>query len=99
MKAGDKLENMEVRLTPEQEAKIRAAVASGRLATPEKALEEALALWEDNERRRAELIASLERGEADIEAGRYTDYDEESSKNLADELIREARTLRDTGQL
>lgn len=90
---------MEVRLTAKQEELIRQAVASGRLAKPEQALHEALALWEDYERRRAELNGLLDEGEADLEAGRYTDYDEESSKNLVEELISEARALRDAGKL
>lgn len=90
---------MEVRLTPEQEAKIRAAVAEGRLKQPEQALREALALWEQYEQRRVELNVLLEEAEADLEAGRYTDHEEGSSEALADELIREARALRDAGQL
>jgi putative addiction module CopG family antidote len=85
---------VEVRLTPEQEAMIQRAVAEGRLARPEEALQKALVLWEEYEQRRAELNAMLEEVEASIEAGRYTDYDDETTKTLADELISEARATR-----
>lgn len=44
------LENMEVRLTPDQEAFVRQAIESGRLPRAEDAVEEALSLWEERER-------------------------------------------------
>jgi antitoxin ParD1/3/4 len=90
---------MEVRLTPEQEAMIQRAVAEGRYGSVEEAVKDAVALWEDNERSLADLRALIDEGDADLAAGRYTDYDDETIKTLADELISEARALRDTGQL
>jgi putative addiction module CopG family antidote len=71
--------DMDVRLTPEQEAFVQQLVASGRFGTADDAVREALARLKEDESERAELIASLERGEAVIEAGRYWDYDEDSS--------------------
>jgi putative addiction module CopG family antidote len=85
---------MEVHLTPDQEAFVRDAIASGRLNRPEDAVEQALLLWEERERRRVEILASLEAAEADIEAGRFVEYDDDSLPQMAEDLKHEARQLR-----
>jgi|tagenome__1003787_1003787.scaffolds.fasta_scaffold20913564_1 putative addiction module CopG family antidote len=90
---------MEVRLTPKQAAVIEQAVASGNFANAEEALALAVALLEDRERRLADLRALVDEGDADFAEGRYTEYDDVTIKNLADELINEARALRDSGKL
>lgn len=87
---------MEVRLTPEQEAFLQEVVASGRFPSREDAVKEALARLEEDERSRAELNALLEEGEADLEAGRYTEYTDETLGDLVEELKREGRALRDS---
>jgi putative addiction module CopG family antidote len=51
---------MEVRLTPDQEAFVRQAIESGRLHRAEDAVEEALRLWEERERTRAEILAAVD---------------------------------------
>jgi Arc/MetJ-type ribon-helix-helix transcriptional regulator len=51
---------MEVHLTADQEAFIREAVASGRLLRPEDAVQQALSLWERQERNRVQLLAALD---------------------------------------
>jgi putative addiction module CopG family antidote len=90
---------MEVQLTPDQEAFIREAVASGRYPSVEDAVRDAMARWEEGERARLELLAAFDQAEADLEAGRYTDYTDVTLPRLADELKREARELRDREQL
>lgn len=85
---------MEVHLTPDQEAFVRAAIASGRLQRAEDAVEQALSLWERRERERLEILAALDAAEADIEAGRFATYSDESLPELAEELKREARASR-----
>ena len=65
---------MEVELTPDQEAFIRQAIERGRLNRREDAVQEALSLWEERERLRAELLAALDEAEAGLDAGRYADY-------------------------
>jgi putative addiction module CopG family antidote len=55
---------MEVQLTEDQKAFIREAIDAGRFAREEDALKEALSLWEDRERRRAEILASIDDAEA-----------------------------------
>jgi putative addiction module CopG family antidote len=62
---------MEVQLTPDQEAFIRQAVASGRYPSPEAAVRDAMARWEERERVRVELLATLDasqRGSAEVGA-------------------------------
>jgi len=86
---------MEVQLTPDQEAFIREAVARGRYASVEDAVRDAMARWEEGERARLELLAALDEAEADLEAGRYTDYTDATLPTLANELRREARELRE----
>ena len=85
---------MEVQLTPDQEAFIRKAVASGRYPSAEAAVRDAMARWEEVERARLELLAALDEAEADLEAGHYTDYTNATLPQLADELKREARERR-----
>ena len=60
---------MEVQLTSDQRAFARRAVESGRLHNEEEAVQEALALWEQRERRRLEFLATLDRARASL-AGR-----------------------------
>jgi len=51
---------MEVQLTSDQKAFARRAVESGRLQSEEEAVLEALALWEERERRRVAFLATLD---------------------------------------
>lgn len=85
---------MEVDLTPGQREFARRAIAGGRFRREEDAVEEALSLWEERERVRIEILAALYESEADLSAGRYDDYTQESSSRLAQDLKFEARTLR-----
>ena len=60
---------MEVRLTPDQEAFIRRAIETGRFHRAEDAVEEALSLWEERERTRAEIIAAVDVAEDSLARG------------------------------
>jgi putative addiction module CopG family antidote len=93
-----KLKAMEVQLTPDQEAFIRKAVASGRYPSVEDAVRDAMVRWEEGERARPELLAALDEAEADLEAERYTDYTDATLPRLANELKREARELHEGEQ-
>lgn len=77
---------MQFNLTNEQSAMINYAVASGRFRAPEEAISNALDLWLARERARFEIIASLKAAEADIAAGRYTEYDDHTLDQLVKEL-------------
>jgi Arc/MetJ-type ribon-helix-helix transcriptional regulator len=60
---------MEVHLTPDQEAFIRRAIETGRLHRKEEALQEAMSLWEERERRRLEILAAVDQAEASLARG------------------------------
>jgi Arc/MetJ-type ribon-helix-helix transcriptional regulator len=60
---------MEVHLTPDQEAFIRQAIKTGRLHRKEDALQEAMSLWEERERRRLEILAAADRAEESLARG------------------------------
>ena len=85
---------MEVHLTPDQQAFVQRAVATGRFQREEDAVREALSLWEERERWRVEILAALDDAEADVQSGRCTDYTNETLPRLADELKREVRAIR-----
>jgi Arc/MetJ-type ribon-helix-helix transcriptional regulator len=55
---------MEVQLTPDQMAFARQAIVSGRLHAEADAVHEVLALWEEREGTRAEILAAADRSEA-----------------------------------
>jgi len=63
------LKAMEVHLTDDQKAFIRQAIETGRYAREEDAVQEALSLWEERERRRAEILASVDQAEASLARG------------------------------
>jgi Arc/MetJ-type ribon-helix-helix transcriptional regulator len=86
---------MEVRLTPDQEAFIRQAIASGRDRTPEDAVLDAMARWEESERARIELCAALDEAEGELATAQYSDWSEETLPQLSAELKREGRARRD----
>jgi putative addiction module CopG family antidote len=79
---------MEVRLklTPDQEAFVRQAVESGRLHDEQEALQEALALWEERERRRQELLASVHSARAAHARGEGRPLTEVSIRELTDQV-------------
>jgi Arc/MetJ-type ribon-helix-helix transcriptional regulator len=60
---------MEVQLTPDQKAFVRQAIESGRLRHEEDALQEALSLWEERERARAEILTAVDEAEASLVRG------------------------------
>jgi hypothetical protein len=80
---------MEVDLTPDQQALVSDAIASGRLSRPEEAMKQALLLWEDRERRRLEILAVVELSEGSLARGegRIVRSREESDQ-LARDVIR-----------
>lgn len=74
---------MEVRLTPQQEESIRRAVETGRIRSQEDALQEALSLWEERERKRAEFLSTLDDAKASLARGEGRIVTEESMRELA----------------
>ena len=83
---------MEVHLTPDQEAFVRQAIATGRLHRVEDAVQEALSLWEQRERTRAEILAAVDTAEASLARGEgRTISTPQSMRELADEVKQRGR--------
>lgn len=82
---------MEVQLTPDQKAFVRQAIESGRLHREEDALQEALSLWEERERTRAEILAAVDAAEASLARGEGRTITQESMRQLADEVKQRGR--------
>jgi len=77
---------MDVQLTPDQMAFVRQAILSGRLHAEEDAVHEALALWEERERTRIEILAAVDRAEASLARGAGRLISAESMRELAGEV-------------
>jgi Arc/MetJ-type ribon-helix-helix transcriptional regulator len=82
---------MEIDLTPEQQDFVRQAVESGRFPRAEDAIQDALALWVARERRRMEILASVDAARASIARGEGIDITEESTRALAEDINRRGR--------
>lgn len=82
---------MNVDLTPDQRALVRRAIETGRFSHEEEAVQEALALWEERERRRLEILASLDEAEASLAHGEGRPITEESMKALAEDVKQRGR--------
>jgi hypothetical protein len=78
---------MEISPTPDQQAFIRQALDAGRIARPEDAATQAMALWEERERRRAEILASLDMAETSLARGDGIPI----TKNAMDALARDVK--------
>jgi Arc/MetJ-type ribon-helix-helix transcriptional regulator len=82
---------MDVQLTSDQRAFARRAVEAGRLHSEEDAVEEALALWEDRERRRVEFLATIEEARASLARGEGRQITSESMRELSAEVRERGR--------
>ena len=82
---------MEVQLTPDQKAFVREAIQGGRLHREEDAVEEALALWEERERTRAEILAAVDDAESSLARGEGRIITRESMRELAEQVKRRGR--------
>jgi putative addiction module CopG family antidote len=82
---------MQIDLTPEQQDFVRQAVESGRFARAEDAVQAALTLWVERERRRAEILAAVDAARASIARGEGIDITEESMRAVAEDIKRRGR--------
>jgi len=83
---------MNVELTPDQRALVTRAIESGRFSREEEAVQEALALWEEHERSRLELVAALDEAEASLARGESRTVSIESMNAFADEIKQRGRS-------
>jgi Arc/MetJ-type ribon-helix-helix transcriptional regulator len=77
---------MQIDLTPEQSEFIRFAIETGRLQRPEDAVQEALTLWVERERRREEILAAIDEAEASLARGEGRIITRESMRELAEQV-------------
>jgi putative addiction module CopG family antidote len=82
---------MNVEWTPDQRAFVQKAIESGRFSREEEAVAEALALWEERERRRLEILAMLDEADASFARGEGIPITEESVKVLVEEAKQRLR--------
>ncbi len=82
---------MEVRLTRDQEAFVRRAIETGRFRRAEDAVQEALSLWEERERARAEILTAVDAAEASLARGEGRGVTQQSMQELADEVKERGR--------
>ena len=82
---------MNVELTPDQRAFVQRAIDSGRFSHEEEAVREALALWEERERRRIEIIAMIDEADASLARGEGRVLTRESTPALVDEIKQRMR--------
>jgi Arc/MetJ-type ribon-helix-helix transcriptional regulator len=83
---------MEVHLSPDQKAFVRQAIKSGRLQREEDAVQEALSLWEERERKRAEFLATLHDAKASLARGEGRIITQASMRELAEEVKQRGQT-------
>jgi Arc/MetJ-type ribon-helix-helix transcriptional regulator len=77
---------MDVELTADQRAFVQKAIESGRFTREEEAVQEALALWEERERRRLEILAMLDEADAELARGEGIPITEQSMTALSAEI-------------
>lgn len=82
---------MDVQLTPDQKAFVRQAIETGRVHSEEEAVREALSLWEERERTRAEILAGVDAAEASLSRGEGRIITPQSMRHLADEVKQRGR--------
>jgi putative addiction module CopG family antidote len=83
---------MQVDLTPEQQDFVRQAVESGRFERAEDAVQAAIALWVERERRRAEILAAVDVAKAALDRGEGIEITQASMRSLAEDVKRRGRS-------
>ena len=82
---------MNVQLTPEQKAFAQRAIESGRLSSEDDAVRQALALWEERERQRAEFLLTLNEAKASVALGEGREVTPDTMRQLAAEVKERGR--------
>jgi hypothetical protein len=82
---------MELHWTPGEEASVRQAIDSGRLHRAEDAVEEALLLGEERERKGPEFMATIDLAEASLARGEGRVITPQSMRELAEEKKQRGR--------
>jgi Arc/MetJ-type ribon-helix-helix transcriptional regulator len=70
---------------------VRQAIESGRFQRAEDAVQAAMTLWVDRERRRTEILAAIDIAAASIRRGEGIEITQQSMRALADDVKRHGR--------
>jgi Arc/MetJ-type ribon-helix-helix transcriptional regulator len=82
---------VDIELTAEQSDVIRRAVDTGRAQNAKDAVQQALALWVERERRREEILAAIDQAEASLALGEGLVITQSSMRELAEDVKRRGR--------
>jgi Arc/MetJ-type ribon-helix-helix transcriptional regulator len=82
---------MDVQLTSDQKAFARRAIESGRPHSEQDVVQEALVLWEERERQRAEFLLTLDDARASLARGEGRTITQENMQQLASEVKERGR--------
>jgi antitoxin ParD1/3/4 len=82
---------MSISFSPELEELVRKELASGKYASENELLVEAVRLLAERDRRRDELREQIQVGREQLDQGVYTEYDEASLRQYFDELQEQGR--------
>jgi Arc/MetJ-type ribon-helix-helix transcriptional regulator len=82
---------MDVHLSPDQKAFAKRAIENGRIHSEEEAVLEALALWEERERHRAEFLHTLDDARASISQGEGRGITKAAIEKLAHDVKERGR--------
>lgn len=82
---------MNVSLTPELEQLVNDKVKTGMYQTASEVIREGLRLLKERDARLAQLRADIRAGFEAIERGEYEEYDEHTTKKLAEDIKRRGR--------
>ncbi len=78
---------------------LRQAIETGRFQRAEDAVREALSLWEERERKRAEILAAVDTAEDSLARGEGRGVTQQSMRQLADEVKQRGRLRLDADQV
>ena len=85
------MSDMEIHPTPDQQAFISRAIDAGRIARPEEAAAQAMALWEEHERRRCEILSRVAVAEASLAGDEGIAITQASMRQLAQDVKQRGR--------
>jgi antitoxin ParD1/3/4 len=78
-------------LPPDLSQFVKAEVASGNFASEDQVIIESVQLLRARKQELAELQATLQAADEELDRGEFTEHDEEGLRTLADEIKREGR--------
>lgn len=82
---------MDVQLTSDQKVFARQAIETGRIHNEEEAVQQALALWEERERIRLEILTMVDSAEASLVRGQGRIITEQSMRDLSKQVKQRGR--------